>query len=139
MLWREIRELKTGRRELRNFGLLVGGVFVLLGLILWVRHKPHFPWLLGPGVALMATGAAVPRALKPIYIAWMALALTLGLVVSTVILTLFFLAVITPVGWAARLLGRDFLRLKLDPQAATYWLPRERPPSRSPADYEKQY
>jgi hypothetical protein len=139
MLGREIKELKTGARELRKFGLLVGGVFALLGLLMWVRHKPQVPWFLGPGVVLMAAGAAVPRALKPIYIAWMALALTLGLVVSTVILTLFFFLVITPIGWAARLLGKDFLRLKLEPQAPTYWLPREGPAAKSPADYEKQY
>ncbi len=66
MLSKELKELKTGPRDLRKFGLLVGGVFAALGLVLWARHRPHFPWFLGPGIALLALGAAVPKALKPI-------------------------------------------------------------------------
>ena len=124
---------------MRKFGLLVGAVLAALGLLLWARGKAHFPWLLAPGIVLLACGAALPKALKPVYIAWMALALALGFVVSHVVLTLFFFLVITPVGWAARLLGRDFLRLKPDPRAATYWLPRERPKTNAPSDYERQY
>ena len=139
MLLQELRELKTGTRELRKFGLVVGAVLAALGLLLWARGKVHFPWLLAPGLVLLAGGAALPKALKPVYIAWMALALALGFVVSHVVLTLFFFLVITPVGWAARLLGKDFLRLKPDPHAPTYWLPRERHKPNAPSDYERQY
>jgi hypothetical protein len=139
MSLQELRQLKTGARELRKFGLTVGGVFAALGLALWLRGKGHYPWFLAPGMVLVAFGAALPKALKPVYIAWMALALALGFVVSHVVLTLFFFLVITPVGWAARLLGKDFLRLKLDRQAPTYWLPRERGKTKAPSEYERQY
>ena len=53
----------------------------------------------------------------------------LGFVVSHVILTLFFFLVITPVGLVARLLGKDFLSLKLDRETQTYWIPRRPRPS----------
>ena len=75
-------------------------------------------------------GAAFPKALKYIYLAWMILAIGLGFIVSTVILTLFFILVITPVGLAARLLGKDFLRLKLDRRETTYWITRKSRPTR---------
>ncbi len=39
MIRDEIKQLKTGARELCKFGLLVGGVFALLGLILLLRHR----------------------------------------------------------------------------------------------------
>ena len=139
MAWQELRELKTGARELRKFGLVVGGVFAALGLVMAARGKGHFPWFLAPGLGLLALGAALPKALKPVYIAWMGLALALGWVVSHLVLTLFFFLVITPVGRAASLLGKDFLRVKLDRQAPTYWLARERPKTKAPSDYEKQY
>jgi hypothetical protein len=139
MISQELRELKTGARELRKFGLTVGGVFAALGLVMLARGKAHFPWFLAPGMVLLALGAALPKALKPVYIAWMGLALALGYVVSHVVLTLFFFLVITPVGWAARLLGKDFLRLKPDRQAPTYWLPRERPKTKETDEYERQY
>jgi hypothetical protein len=139
MLLKDIRELKTGRRELRNFGLLVGGVFAALGLLALWRGKPIYPWLLTPGVLLVLFGAAIPKTLKYLYIAWMSLAMVLGFVVSHVILTVFFFLVITPIGLVARLAGKDFLRLKLDREAKTYRIPRERKDPKSVADYERQF
>jgi hypothetical protein len=139
MLLDELKELKTGPRELRKFGLLVGGVFAALGAIMWLRHKPHFPWFLTPGVVLMAFGLVWPKALKGVYLVWMSLAILLGFVVSHVLLTVFFFLVITPVGLVARCVGKDFLRLKLDRKARTYWLPRETPANKSPVQYEQQF
>ncbi len=139
MLLKDIKDLKTGTRELRNFGLLVGGVFAALGLLALWRGKPVYPWLLTPGLALVVLGAVLPRTLKYVYIAWMTLALILGFIVSHVILTVFFFLVITPIGLVARLAGKDFLRLKLDRQAKSYWIPRERKESKTAADYERQF
>jgi hypothetical protein len=139
MIRDEIKQLKTGTSELRKFGLLVGSVFLVLGLLFWLRHKPHYPWFLFPGIVLVLTGGLVPAALRHIYIAWMTLAIVLGFIVSNVILTCFFFVVITPIALAARCVGKDFLRLKLDPKAATYWLPRKPAAPRSKIDYERQF
>ena len=139
MILKDIKELKTTHRDLRKFGLLVGAVFTVLGLIWWARGKPHFPWFLAPGLVLLAFGLAWPRALKYVYIAWMSLAIVLGFVVSTVLLTFFFFLVITPIGLLARLVGKDFLGLKLDRQAPTYWLHRQPKTPKTPADYERQF
>jgi hypothetical protein len=134
----ELKQLKTDARSLRKFGLVVGGVFAALGLWFWLRHKPAFPYFLAPGALLIAAGALMPRGLKRVYLAWMALAVLLGFIVSNVLLTLFFFLVITPVGLLARLCGKDFLALKRDPQSATYWIRRE-PATRSKADHERQF
>jgi hypothetical protein len=134
----DIKSLKTGARELRKFGLLVGGVFTLLGVIWLLRGKPHYPWALVPGVLLIALGAILPRTLKYVYIAWMSVAVVLGFIVSNVLLTLFFFVVITPIGLIARACGKDFLRLKLDRAAATYWIPRARS-SKDPSSYDRQF
>src|ERR1051326_7414393 len=116
MIRDDLKQLKTGDRDLRKFGLLVGGVFAALGLIVLLRHKAHWPYFVWPGAALVLFGAIFPRALKYVYIAWMSVAFALGFVVSHVILTLFFFLVITPIGLVARLFGKDFLSLKLDRQ-----------------------
>ena len=139
MIREEIKELKTGTRELRNFGLLVGAVFAALGLLFLLRGKARYPYFLAPGFLLLLLGAVFPRALKHIYIAWMSLAIVLGFIVSTFILTLFFILVITPIGLTARLLGKDFLRLKLDRRGSTYWMSRKSRPPRSPAEYGQQF
>ena len=139
LIRQDIKELKTDDRRLRQFGLLVGGVFTALGLVWWARGKPFFAWSLTPGVVLMAFGLAWPRALKLVYIAWMSLAIVLGFVVSTILLTLFFFLVITPTGLVARVAGKDFLALKLDRQASTYWISRERKAPKPSEEYDRQF
>ncbi len=42
--------------------------------------------------------------------------------IGVVLLVFFFLVVLTPIGLALRLLGKDLLRLKRPPGAQTYWL-----------------
>jgi hypothetical protein len=134
----DIKELKTDAATLRKFGLVVGGVFVALGLFFLWRHANRTPYFIWPGGLLMCVGAVLPRLLKHVYLAWMTLAVLLGFIVSHVLLTLFFLLVITPIGWVARAVGNDFLSLKLDRAAASYWIPRDRK-MKTPADYERQF
>lgn len=128
MIRQELARLKTGTRELRQFGWLVGGIFTALGLWFWWRGKTYYPCFLAPGIPLVLLGTIWPSALRRVYIAWMGLALVLGLAVSTTILTLLFYLAVTPIGLAAKLFGKDFLNRKLQPQAKSYWMPRAAEP-----------
>jgi len=139
MINEEIQQLSTGARELRKFGLMVGGVFLLLGGLCFWRHTAAWPWLVTPGALLVLLGSLTPLSLKHVYVGWMALALTLGSVVSAVLLTIFFYLIVTPFALAARLCGKDFLSLRLDPQTKSYWLLRDRTNARTPAGYEQQF
>ena len=134
----DIKQLSTDARDLRKFGLMVGSVFAALGLLFLWRQKDFYPWFLWPGVGLVAFGAVWPRALKWVYIGWMSMAFVLGFVMAHVILILLFLFIITPIGLLARLFGQDFLKLKLDRTAKSYWIAREKK-AKSPEDYERQF
>lgn len=134
----DIKQLKTGDRDLRKFGLVVGGVFAALGCLFLLRDKAAYPYFLWPGAVLMVAGMVFPRRLRYVYLAWMSLAFVLGFVMAHVILTLFFVFVVTPLGLLARLARKDFLSLKLDRGAKSYWIARE-PKAKSPADYERQF
>ena len=134
----DIKQLKTSDRDLRKFGLMVGGVFALLGLLFLWRHPGRSPYFLWPGGLLMVLGATLPRALKWVYVAWMSVAFVLGFVMAHVILTLLFYLVLTPIGLVARLFGQDFLSLKLDRAAKSYWITRDRK-AKPAAEYERQF
>ena len=134
----QIADLKTDTPNLRKFGLLVGSVAILIGLLLLLRHKTNYPYLLWPGAVLIAFGAVLPRALKYPYIVWMTLAFVLGFVMSHVILTLFFFLLVTPISILARVAGKDFLNRKRSSQATTYWIPREAE-AKAPESYQQQY
>lgn len=139
MIREELKELSTTPRDLRKFGLVVGGVFLALGGWFLYRQKGIWPYLLTPGALLVLFGAFAPRLLKQVYLAWMALAFTLGLIVTTVLLSVFYFVMITPLGLLARAFGKDFLSRRLDRQAASYWIARQRPAARNPSDYERQF
>jgi hypothetical protein len=138
MIHEELARLKTGTRELRHFGWLVGGILTALGLWFWWRGRSISPYFLVPGIPLVVLGTVYPQVLRRLYVLWMGLALVLGLVVSTVILVVFFYLVVTPVSFVARLAGKDFLSQKWNRNAQTYWIDR---PAVEPAkkSYEQQF
>ena len=131
--------LNAANRDFRKFGLLVGGAFCLLGLWFCLRHKPFYGYVLVLGVALIALGATLPRTLKWIYVGWMTLATLLGAVVSSIILTLLFYVIVTPVGLFARMIGKDFLSQKLDPNAQSYWILRDVSKPKEKYEHEQQF
>ena len=137
MIFEPIRQLDTGKGRLRNFGLLVGAVFFALGAVFWIRQRSSYPWFLTPGGVLMVLGMIAPRALKWVYVVWMTLAITLGFIVSSFLLLVLFFLVITPIGLVARLVGKDFLKRRLDRAAESYWSART--PARRKEDYERQF
>jgi hypothetical protein len=142
MPWKEMQRFRTvNSRELRTFGLVVGGVFVLLAAVLRLPwwQKAWGWWPLVPGVPLMLLGAALPRSLRWLYAGWMTLAVVIGAMVSTVLLTLVFYLVVTPVGLAARLAGRDFLSRKLDSAGSSYWILRNPANRKEKHEHARQF
>jgi hypothetical protein len=118
----DLKKLRTGAGDLRKFGVTVGAGFIFLGVLLLLRHRSSYVAFCSAGALLTAFGVIWPRALKYVYIAWMALAFTLGFVMSNVILTLFFFLFVTPIALLARLFQKDFLARKWDKRAASYWI-----------------
>ena len=125
-------------RELRRFGLTVGGAFAVLGLISWARGHEIPPMVLGTlAVALIVPGLLVPRALRPVQRRWMRAAMVIGDFNSRLILGVFYYLVMAPVGLVRRLFG-DPLNRRLGDRATTVWVKRER----APVDrerYERQF
>ena len=124
----ELREVDTGRRALRSFGLVVGAVLLAVaGFILWrnsgsVTLAARVLAAVGGGLALV--GLAAPGLLRPLYLPWMALALALGFVMTRVLLTAVFILVVTPIGLLMRLARRDPMHRRPDPEADSYWIRR---------------
>lgn len=139
MIRGEIAQLDTSASNLRRFGLVVGGVFALLGSWAAWRGKSIAPWLLTPGAVLFVLGVLLPVSLRRIYLVWMSIALVLGLIVSTLLLTGFFYFVVTPVGLAARLFGKDFLNRRFEPHRDSYWIRRTPSPGAAKRNYEQQF
>jgi uncharacterized membrane protein len=124
----EVRHLDTSRRALRNFGVVVGGVFVVIATVIaWRRgwSLEGLPLVFGvPGGLLVVAGLVVPSGLRRIYLGWMTLAVVMGYVMTRLILSVVFFLLMVPIGLALRLAGKDLLRLRRKPAGESYWLPR---------------
>jgi hypothetical protein len=108
------------RKQLREFGLLIGIVFpVVFGWLgPFLRGHPVPAWPFVVGVPALALGLAWPMALAWPYRAWMALGHALGWVNSHLILGLVFVLVVQPIALIKRLLGSDPLRRRFEAKAS---------------------
>jgi len=125
MLLEKTEDIKSVRKDTRNFGLTVGLALVVLGGVFWWLGKTFFLYLIIGGMVLILCGFLVPSVLKPLQKAWMALAMILGWVMTRVILSVLFFLLFTTMGVAARLFGKKFLSLKWKRAEESYWNYRE--------------
>jgi Saxitoxin biosynthesis operon protein SxtJ len=88
--------------------------------------------------AFAAAAAVRPHLLAPLNRLWLKLGLLLHRVVTPAIMGLLFYLVITPMGLVMRLRGTDFLRLRRDPRAQSYWIVRT-PPGPAPETMKNQF
>jgi hypothetical protein len=111
----------------RSFGLLIGGVLLLVaGLHYWKDRPDFFAWLI-VGVVFVAVGLLMPRTLAPLRRLWLKFGHLMSIVVSPIILTLMYVLAIVVTGVLIRLFGKDLLSLKLKPEETSYWIKRNPP------------
>jgi hypothetical protein len=123
-------------KELRQFGLLVGGVFLVIGLWpLVFRSEPFRLWAICLGGLLMTVGAVLPRALAPIHQAWMWIGHVLGWINTRILLSIVFYGLVTPIGIIFRLMGKDTMRQGFAQDSPTYRVIRQ-PRPRSHMKYQ---
>jgi hypothetical protein len=118
-------------KELKNFGLIVGGIFLVIGIwpFVW-RGGDLRLWAVGLGAILVPLGLVAPAILRPVFRMWMKIGHILGWINTKIILGILFFGLITPMGMVMRLFGWDSMRRALVPDAKTYRVIRQpRPPS----------
>jgi hypothetical protein len=129
---------RTFRAE-KEFGLIVGLVFSLLGL--WWIYRGKFLNVAyvftAVGATLVLLGIVVPRVLIVPRRAWMKLAEGMSYVSSRIILALIFFLVLTPIGLIKRAMGWDPLHRRSGSRDS-FWHPY---PARQqdPRHYEKMF
>jgi len=138
MLLEEIRNIKSEKKDLRNFGITFGVAFALLGGALWWKGRDTYSAFLALSALFIFSGFVFPRVLKPLQKAWMTLAVILGYFMTRIILSILFYLVFTIIGLSSRIVGRQFLNLKNDPSKETYWIKRDKVPF-DRKNYERQF
>ena len=133
----EIKNIKTGKKDISSFGITFGIILLVISLLLFYYDNETYKNVAIIAVIFIGFGLIIPILLKPIYIIWMIFAVILGWVMTRFILSIIFYLVMTPIGLITRFLGEDFLALKkID--SSSYWNQRDSRIEKS-QDYEKQF
>ena len=123
----------------RSFGRTFAVVFAIAaGLSAWRGWRIGPGWFVGLAFLFGLAAAFRPAVLAPLNKAWLHFGLLLHKVVNPLVMGAMFFLVFTPMGVLMRAFGKDFLRLKPDPQAASYWIPRQ-PPGPAPETLKNQF
>ena len=136
-MFEELNSIKSSRKDLKNFGLTIGFILLMIGVFLFVREKDSFIYFFSIGSILIILGGITPVILKPIYKIWMIFAVIIGWIMTRVILSVLFFSIITTIGIFTRLIGKDFLNLK-SKNNESYWNIRNKEYELN-QDYEKQF
>lgn len=136
-VYRDI-DKKPTPRKLLEFGAVFLGGMAVIGLIQhFVLHRPELArglWIAGAAVFALSFVRPIGRLL---YIGWMGLGVTIGLVTSPIIMLILYGLLIVPVGLFFRLRGRDTMKRRVDRGATSYW--EEHPETKDPARYLRQF
>ena len=120
-----------GRDVLRQFGVVMLVGLGVIAAVVWVRTSPDWrQWsggagqrvalvLGGIGLVVLLLSVAAPTVAKPIYVGWMTVAMWMGAVMTPLLLTILFIAILP---FFALIRFKDPLRLKLKP-SGSYWEP----------------
>jgi len=132
------REDDGKRSSNRSFGLVFAAVFLIVALWPLWSGAPVRLWAACVAIIFAALAFVAPFLLERPNRLWHRLGVLLHHVVSPVALALAFYLAIMPTGLVMRLFGKDFLRLKLDPHAKSYWIERT-PAGPAPDSMKNQF
>jgi len=127
----------SNRREQRKFGLIMATAILVLGMIRWLFSG--MAWAVFPAYFAIAAGVflvlglVIPRALQPVFVLWMKLALVLNWIMTRLLLALAFYLMITPVRVLVRIFGEDPLKRTWLPESESYW----EPPEEQPKEFDR--
>ena len=112
------------RKDLLWFGLLLPVFVAIVGVLVWRRTgsltSGRVLWAVGG--SLSALFAVWPASRRRIYLGWMYAVYPIGWTLSHLLLGVVYFVIITPIGLALRVLGRDPLERSFDRTATTYWV-----------------
>jgi hypothetical protein len=113
----------------RAFGCTVGCILIAIAAAKAFMAGAASPFSYGifsAGAVLLSVGIVAPARLAVLNKLWTKLGGAIAKLVNPIVLAILFFLVVTPMAMLMRIAGKRPLRLTPDPNAASYWIERER-------------
>lgn len=118
------------QKQLRSFGLIALIATALISLILYFVKGVSIYWaavIFGFGFIIFISSRSFLKLTKVFYLVLTAVTIPIGFVASFLLLAIFYFLLITPLALIFRLVGRDPLHRKFDPNISSYWVAHSQP------------
>jgi hypothetical protein len=122
----------------RSFGLVMAAPLTTVTLLSFWHAGRLWLWTSGPAALFLVAGLLRPSVLHSLNLLWLRFGLLLHRVVNPIVMALLFYGTVLPTGLVMRMMGKDPLRLKQEPEADSYWIARQ-PPGPSPETMKDQF
>ena len=132
------REERVAAGSERAFGIVFFVVFVIIGLWPLLVGGTLRLWSLSIAALFLLVALTRPTLLSPLNRLWFLFGLLLHKIVTPVVMGIVFFLTVTPTGIIMRMMGKDPLHRRLDPNAKTYWIERQ-PPGPNPESMRNQF
>ena len=120
-------DIKVGSNK--SFGIVFFAVFLLISFYPLLNSESIRLWSLIISLVFLVLGILNSNLLSPLNKLWFKFGILLGKIISPVIMGIIFFLVVTPIGLAMRLLGKDVLNLKYG-DYQSYWIEKTGPKSK---------
>ena len=114
-------------KYLRSFGTIGILGTSIIAILLYLIKGLALGWcfsIITVGFVIFISSRISLKVTKGIYISFTLLTLPIGMAVSFFLLGVFYYLVLTPIGLFFRLIGRDILKRKFEPDTDSYWIKR---------------
>jgi hypothetical protein len=132
------RRKSEARRAIEFAAILAGVGLAFAALALWRHHAHRAVVFAGAGLAALALALLVRPVWLALFRLWMTLGAGLGWVMTRVLLTVFYFAILTPFGLFRRMAGKPTLDTTWRDGKPSSWIDRE-PVEPTIERYAKRY
>jgi hypothetical protein len=118
-----ITEIKKGSNK--SFGLTVGIILIILWIWLFDKKNIFGISILILGALFVAIAFIYPKKLEIINEYWFKLGIFLNKIFQPIIMAILFYLIFTPYGLFLRILGKNYINIKIEKSSKTYWILRD--------------
>jgi hypothetical protein len=118
------------RKELRTFAMIALIASLLIASLLYMLKGVRIQWvviIVAAGFGIFLSSFVSLKLTRIIYLGLIFVTFPIGWAISMILLTAFYFLLLVPLGFIFRLLGRDPLNRRFDPNTKSYWLARQEP------------
>ena len=109
----------------KNFGFIFSGIFAAIS-VFFLFFKESVPTILiYISIFFFITAILFPSILGSLNKLWFLFGHKLGSIISKIIMLVIYSLTIVPIGFMFKLLRKDILNIKMNPDAKSYWVEKE--------------